>query len=183
MNRNVRDIYVRNFLSEPEGWGRVQGGSIQRALLAKIEHNQTPELIRLSLADLKRIDVTFAAEVIAEPVRRFLGIKAICAICCPDSDIAENVAAAALLARVPITIWTRDVPQVTGPMPRAGCRAALDFALRREEVRATDVASALRISIANASTKLKQLSEAGYLLRDEGASKSGGPEFIYRRIG
>lgn len=183
MNRNVREISIRSLNVEPEGWGRSKGAMIQRALIARIGHDQVPEVIRLSLQNLNRLDVTFAAEVIAEPVRRYLGIKSICVVHAQDSDIAENVAAAALRERVPVTIWVRDVPEIVGPPPREGNHAALHLALKREGVRAADIAGALGISISGASNKLKQLWETGYLMRDAGVARSGGPEFVYRRIG
>lgn len=183
MNRNVREIVIGNLWLGGEGWGREQGATIQRALLAKIGHDQVPEVIRLSLEGIRRMDVTFAAEVVVEPVRRYLGIKSICAVNPADSDVAENLAAAALRERVPVTIWTRDVAQMAGPLPRAGGHEALALAMKRAEVRAAEVAAALRVSVTNASTKLKQLWEAGYLLRDDRKAKSGGTEFVYRRIG
>ena len=39
------------------------------------------------------------------------------------------------------------------------------------------------MSIANASTKFKQLWEQGFLLRQESVADSGGVEFVYQRIG
>lgn len=183
MIRNVREIVIGNLLVGGEGWGRSQGAKIQGALINKLGHDQAPEMIRLSLAGMKRMDVTFAAEVVVEPVRRYLGIKSISVVHAQDSDIAENVAAAALRERVPVTIWVRDVPEIVGPPPREGNHAALHLALKREGVRAADIAGALGISISGASNKLKQLWETGYLMRDAGVAQSGGPEFVYRRIG
>lgn len=183
MNRNVRTIRLRNLFTGPEVWGRGAGSLVQRGLIGKIGHEQVPEIIRFSLEGVKRMDASFAAEVIIEPVRRYLGTKAICLEKLADSDVAENITAAALCGQVPVTIWDGDVARVVGVAPRAGTREALVLALKRPGLRATELASALDVSLANASTKLKQLWEAGFLLRDDGIAKSGGPEFVYRRIG
>jgi predicted transcriptional regulator len=40
----------------------------------------------------------------------------------------------------------------------------------------------LKISVPNASTKLKKLLDNGYLLRAEEAAESGGIEFMYHAI-
>ena len=49
---------------------------------------------------------------------------------------------------------------------------------------ATEFAAATpKMSIANASTKFKQLWEQGFLLRREDVAESGGVEFTYYRIG
>lgn len=183
MNRNVRTVRLRNLFTGPEVWGRAAGSLVQRGLIGKIGHDQVPEVIQLSLEGVKRMDVTFAAEVIIEPVRRYLGVKAICLVQLSDSDVAENIAAAAQCGRVPVTIWDGDVARIAGLLPRAGTREALGLALQRPSLRATELATMLDISLANASTKLKQLWQAGFLLRDDGIAKSGGPEFVYRRIG
>lgn len=183
MNRNVREFRLRNLFTGPEVWGRGPGILVQRALINKIGHDQVPEVIRLSLEGVKRMDVTFASEAIVEPVRRYLGIKSICAVHVVDSDLAENIIAAAQRQQVPLTVWNGEAVQVVGLAPRAGNQDALTYALKRPHVRAAELAEALDISVANASTKLKQLWETGFLMRDNGVAKSGGPEFVYRRVG
>ncbi|HKV08338.1 MAG TPA: DNA-binding protein, partial [Thermoanaerobaculia bacterium] len=61
--------------------------------------------------------------------------------------------------------------------------AAFRFALERTGARASEFAAAAQISLTNASTKLKQLWEQGFLLRRENLAPSGGIEFEYFRIG
>jgi len=183
MNQNVREIRLRSLFTGPEVWGRGPGILVQRALITKIGHDQVPEVIRLSLEGVKRMDVTFASEVIIEPVRRYLGIKSICVVHLASSDLAENIMAAAQRHQVPLTIWNGEAVRVVGLAPRAGNRDTLAYVLKRQQVRAAELAEAFNISVANASTKLKQLWEAGFLMRDDGVAKSGGPEFVYRRIG
>jgi hypothetical protein len=60
----------------------------------------------------------------------------------------------------------------------------LSFALTRGQARAAEFAEAKTgMSIANASTKFKQLWEQGFLLRRESVADTGGIEFIYHCIG
>jgi hypothetical protein len=100
-----------------------------------------------------------------------------------DPDLIENVAAAADRSRVPVTTWHGQAVQLMGPPPSAGVRDALGYVLERAEVRAQELAAAHKLSIANASGKLRQLWEGGYLMRGGGTMPSGGTEYLYRRIG
>jgi predicted transcriptional regulator len=58
----------------------------------------------------------------------------------------------------------------------------LQLALSRASITASAAAKALDLKITNASMKLKQLEQQGYLLRKEVVSPSGGKEFVYLRI-
>jgi hypothetical protein len=107
----------------------------------------------------------------------------ICQTDLDDEDLAENIAAAAERCATPVTAWSRAGIKILGPRPSAGVQAALSFALERTQVRAAELARVLSLSVPNASNKLKQLWEGGYLMRRESVAASGGNEFIYRRIG
>jgi hypothetical protein len=55
----------------------------------------------------------------------------------------------------------------------------VDFVVASFKCGAVDVANKFNVSIPNASTQLKRLSEIGYLDRKEVVSESGGIEFEY----
>jgi len=55
--------------------------------------------------------------------------------------------------------------------------------VNNREATTADAAAALDISVQNASTRLKRLSEEGFLLRTEAAAESGGKEFVYQVVG
>ncbi|MGD9715165.1 MAG: DNA-binding protein [Thermomicrobiales bacterium] len=133
---------------------------------------------------VKRIDASFASEAIVELMRRYRSTKGICLVDLEDAEIRYNVHLAAAHVNMPVAIWNGNSVEVIGGQPSMGNREALEFALGRPQARAAEFAEkAANISIANASTKFKQLWEQGYLLRSEGAADSGGVEFVYRRIG
>jgi hypothetical protein len=140
-------------------------------------------LVRVSMQSVKRIDVAFAREAIIALVPHYRGSSAICLVDLADVDVFDNVAAAAVSARVPLTVWNGEQVRTAGKAPSPGNRRALALALSRSELRATQLAAAADITVANASTKLKQLSAEGFLLRRQELSPSGGIEFVYRRIG
>jgi len=169
---------------ETTGWGRPQGRAVLDRLITAVESRPEQRVVKLSMEGVERIDASFASEAIVELVRRYRGEKGICLVDLSDAEVRFNVDLAAARVNVPVTVWNGKVVEVIGGQPSTGNRGALEFALGRSEARATEFAeSAEAMSIANASTKFKQLWEQGFLLRSESAADSGGVEYLYQRIG
>jgi hypothetical protein len=166
-----------------DGWGRAQGREVLQKLIAYVETQPEQSVLKLSMKGVGRIDVSFASEAIVELVRRYRSTRGVCLVDIEDDNLLENLDAAADRADVPVAVWQQRTVRMIGPKPSAGNREALEFALRRSQARAAELAETADISIANASTKFKQLWEQGFLLRSEAAADSGGVEFLYQRIG
>lgn len=171
-------------MDEAIGWGRPQGRATLERLISFVESKPGQQLFRISMEDVDRIDASFASEAIVELIRRYRGSKGICLVDLDDSEVRFNVDLAAAKVNVPVAIWNGTTIEMIGGAPSSGNREALEFALKRPQARAAEFAeSGANVSIANASTKFKQLWEQGFLMRSEGAAESGGVEFLYRRIG
>jgi hypothetical protein len=177
-------IALRDFMDGPEGWGRAQGRETYRRLLDFVEAHPGVMVFRVSMRGVRRADISFASETLVELARRYRGAKGFCIVDLSDPDLLENWEAAAAKKGQPILVWNDDAARPIGAAPTQGTREALAFALARPTVRAAEFAQATeRMSIANASTKFKQLWEQGFLLRRESAAESGGVEYTYHRIG
>ena len=184
MNERSLVIRLREFMDEPEGWGRVEGRVVHQRLLEFVEANPGVMVFRVSTEGVRRVDISFASETLVELVRRYRGSKGFCLVDLDDVDMIENWEAAAAKKSQPIVLWVGDSGRVIGTEPSQGNRDAMAFALSRSQTRASEFAEATPgMSIANASTKFKQLWEQGFLLRRESAADSGGVEFVYQRIG
>lgn len=181
--RPVQCIMLRSLTLNPECWGRAAGEKTGQVLVNRIAAAPPDHIWRLSLKGVTRLDVTFAASALVGVVQHFLSARSICLVEPENDDVAANIAAAAIQAGVPVTLWRGPAAKVLGPAPRAGASAALTFALARKQTLARDLAAAQGISITNASTRLRHLWEHGYLLRAEIAAPSGGSEFVYAPIG
>jgi len=176
-------IKLGEFIVGPEGWGRAQGRQVYNRLLEFVEANPGVSVFKVSMEGVFRIDISFASETVVELARRYRGVKGFCLINIGDIDMVENIDAAALKKSQPLVIWSGKHARLIGPEPSRGNRDALAFALSRPQVRAAEYAEATpSMSIANASTKFKQLWEQGFLLRRERVAESGGVEFVYQRI-
>lgn len=170
-------------MDREEGWGRSEGRSVYPRLLAFVENNPGHTVFRVSVKEVKRVDISFASETVVELARRYRGSKGFCFIDLLDADMEENWDAAAARKAQPIMKWVNGAGTVLGVKPSQGARGALAFALAVPTVRAAAFAEATpAMSIANASSKFKQLWEKGFLLRQESAAETGGVEFVYSRV-
>lgn len=168
---------------ETSGWDRDQAVPIAAKLVSQIESMSEQRVVKISMEGVERMDASFASEAIVGVIGRYRKSRGICLIDLSNSAIRLNIDLAAERIGVPVTVWNGTEVEVIGLKPSAGNREALDYALSRAEVRTATFADVAGISIANASTKFKQLWEQGFLMRTEGAADSGGVEFLYRRIG
>ena len=176
-------IKLRAFMAAPEGWGRVEGREVYQRLLEFVEVNPAVIVFRVSTEGVRRVDISFASETLVELIRRYRGLKGFCLVDLDDVDMIENWEAAAAKKNQPIVLWVGENGRVIGTEPSQGNRDAMSFALSRPQTRASEFAEATPgMSIANASTKFKQLWEQGFLLRRENVADTGGVEFVYQRI-
>jgi hypothetical protein len=184
MNENSTTIQLYDFMGTQEGWGRPQGRQVYQKLIAFVEATPGVLIFKVSLAGVKRVDISFASETVIELAHRYRCNKGFCLVDLTDQDMLENWDAAAARKGQPMMVWKGKKGRVIGVEPSRGSVGALEFALERAQTRATEFAAATpKMSIANASTKFKQLWEQGFLLRREDVAESGGVEFMYYRIG
>lgn len=182
MNEMQVSLRLREYMDSPEGWGREQGREVYRRLINFVESHPGAAIFRVSLEDVRRVDISFASETVVEIARRYRPEKGFCFVDLSDADMRENWEAAAQRRNQPIMVWDGERSKVIGVEPSTGSYEALQFALKSTKTRATEYASEAGISIANASMKFKQLWEQGFLLRREDVADSGGVEFVYYRI-
>lgn len=184
MNETAALIRLRDLMDGPEGWGRAQGRAVFQKLLDAVEASPGALVYRVSLQDVTRTDISFASETVIELARRYRGHKGFFLTEVRDPDMQENWHAACLHKEQPLMVWDGEVGRAIGPQPSKGNQAAFRFALKRQLARAGEFAKAAEgMSIANASTKFKQLWLQGFLLRREDVAPSGGIEYSYLRMG
>lgn len=179
----AQPLRLREFMKEEDGWGRAAGRAAFGRLLEFVESHADAVIFRISLSNVRRIDVSFASETIVEVARRYRCRKGFCFVDLKSGDQEENWEAAAARAKQPLLKWTEGhQASILGLQPSRGLIEALQFALARGETRATEFASVTGLSITNSSSKFKQLWEHGFLLRKEAIAESGGVEYVYARI-
>lgn len=177
-------IDLAKFIGSSDAYGRAKGREVYQKLLGYVEDNSDVVVFKISMKDVKRLDMSFISETVVELARRYRGSKGFCFIDLTDPDLIENCDAAAGRQAQPMVIWDDGKPRPIGHPPSAGNRDAYLFALERPTTRTAEfVAAHEGMSIANASTKFKQLWEQGFLLRRESPADTGGVEYVYERVG
>lgn len=183
MNEMAFEIRLRDLMASSDGWGHEEGREVFANLLKVVESNPGKRIFRISLAGVSRTDASFPRESVMELARRYRGDKGFCLVDGSNPDLLDNWDAAAEKKNQPMVVWLSDEKyQLIGPQPSRGNTATLAFALLTPVVRAAEVAEQLDLKVQNASTKLKQLWEQGFLLRREDVADSGGVEYQYFRI-
>lgn len=182
MNEIRATIRLRDLMETPYGWGRDQGREVFQRLLREVEANPGRPVIEVSLKDVERADISFASETVVEIARRYRGNKGFCLTHVANEDLLENWEAAASKKSQPLTVWEGEKGRVIGVQPSQGSVGTFEYVLTKPGVTASEVANALDLQITNASTKLKQLWEQGFLLRRQETAESGGVEFRYFAI-
>lgn len=184
MKQKPSTVRLRDLMEHPDGWGRTQGREVYQKLVGFVEARPGVMVLRVSLAEVRRVDISFASETVVELARRYRGVKGFFLTDLTDPDMRENWDAAARKANQPLMAQGSDGQlRPLGLEPSPGNVGAFRFALERTSARASEFAMAAKVSITNASTKFKQLWEQGFLLRRENLAPSGGVEFEYFRIG
>jgi len=177
-------VRLADLMQHPDGWGRSQGREVFQKLVEIVESRPGVMVFRVSLAGVRRTDISFASETVVELAKRYRGGKGFYLTDITDPDMEENWDAAARKASQPLMVEGEGGRlRVLGNRPSTGNLGAFKFALERSSARATEFAAEADLSITNASTKFKQLWEQGFLLRRENLAPSGGVEFEYFRIG
>jgi hypothetical protein len=182
VKQNWTEIRLRELMPVPDGWGVEEGREVYHKLLDRIEKHPSALVFRISLAGVRRTDVSFPRESVVELSVRFRGQKGFSLWDVADDNLLENWDAAANKREQPLFVWSRKGWRLLGPEPTAGLRKPLEFLLEHETLTTAQVANHFDWSTSNASNKLRALSDAGYVLRIEETARSGGIEYIYHRI-
>src|SRR5215813_13876147 len=105
MNENAITIQLYDFMGTPEGWGRPQGRQVYQKLIAFVEATPGVLIFKVSLAGVKRVDISFASETVIELAHRYRGNKGFCLVDLTDQDMLENWDAAAARKGQPMMLW------------------------------------------------------------------------------
>ena len=166
-----------------DGWGHDEGHEVYFKLLKEVESRPGQKIYCISLRDVRRTDASFPRESVVELAKRYRGDKGFYLVDLVNQDLIDNWIAAADKKEQPLMLWDdNEIYRVLGPQPSKGNRELFEFAMSVPKLTTSEAANALNLKLTNTSSKLKQLIDKGYLLRQEEIAPSGGIEFMYFRI-
>lgn len=182
MNQINNILILREFTTDDHPFGNVQGRECFRRLLEYIESHPQYKIFGISLAGIKATDASFPRESVVALAKQYRGEKGFFLQDLHSRDLIDNWRYAALAKDQPLVIWVGDNFEIIGPPINSSAGELVKYVLEKRIVTASKAANDLKISVANASTRLKRLASDGYLMRSEEIAESGGKEFIYLAI-
>lgn len=182
-------LRLRDYMASDDGWGNKPGVLVHQKLVRAVEERPHVVLFRVSLDGVRCVDVSFARESVVRLAKRYRGQRGVCLVGLAPrddieiSDILDNWRLAAIDLQQPLTVWGKDGPQVIGPQPTKQAQELLALVLKRRALATPEAAKALKKEVNNVSTRLKHLTDRGFIVRQELPAQSGGVEFRYMAIG
>lgn len=182
MNQNSIVVKLLDFTSSASPYGNIEGKSVYRKLLEFVEEHPHTQIFGISLADVEATDASFPRESVVSLAKFLRGERGFYLTELRDRDLIDNWTYAARAKDQPLVIWNGTDFEIIGPELTPSTRSLIEYVLEKRAVVAAQVAADLDLSVQNASTRLKNLVQAGYLLRTEEVADSGGIEYQYRAI-
>jgi len=182
MNQNYVDVKLRDLTSSERPYGNLEGKDVFRKLVVLAEENPGSKILGVSLSGIEATDASFARESVVSFAKHYRSERGVFLTDLHDRDLIDNWNYAARAKDQPLVIWSASGFEVIGPELNAPTRVLVDYVLEKKSVLASQAASDLGLSVQNASTRLKNLVNAGYFLRAEDVAETGGIEFKYKAI-
>lgn len=182
MNQTALVVNLLSYTSSEKPFGNVEGKSVFRKLVDLVEEHPRTQVFGVSLKGIKATDASFPRESVVSLAKQFRGERGVFLTDLLNRDLIDNWTYAARAKDQPLVIWSGATFEVIGPEMNPATRTLVEYVLEKRSVLASQVAADLSLSVQNASTRLKGLVAAGYLLREEEVAESGGIEFKYRAI-
>jgi hypothetical protein len=166
-----------------EGWGIDHG----RAGFAKIDaglRGRPEPIINLDLGGIARFDSSCSREVIVGLIRKYQGVRWFFITGVASESVRENIDAAMLKSEVSVLHRTsRNAYDVLGVALKAHLRETLDVVERLGTTTSKEVAGRLKgLALPACINRLKDLVDAGLVMRAEGTAESGGKEFLFAAL-
>ena len=160
-------------------FGNVIGREVFKRLQGVVDENPGRKSFEISLEGIVATDSSFPRESVIALAKQLRGERWFYITHVNSPDLIDNWDYAATAKQQSLILITNSETRVIGPDAKASTRELLDFVLSQRGVSTASVAKALGISVQNASTRLKKLSNEGLIMRSEASSLTGGIEFLY----
>lgn len=160
-------------------FGNVIGREVFKRLQKIVDANPRSQSFEISLEGIVATDSSFPRESVIALAKQLRGERWFYISNAGSLDLIDNWHYAALAKQQSLVLVTNEETRVIGPNAKTSTRELLDYVLRQKGLSTANVAKALGISVQNASTRLKKLSNEGLIIRSEASSPTGGIEFLY----
>ncbi|MGS1115686.1 DNA-binding protein [Castellaniella sp. UC4442_H9] len=182
MNQKTLVVRLRDFTKNAHPFGNSEGKEVFRKLLDFVEQRPDTDVFGISLDGIEATDASFPRESVISVAKQLRGEKGFYLADLVNRDLIDNWSYAAKAKEQPLVIWSNSEFEIIGPELNKSTRDLVQYVLAKKSVLASQTASDLGLSVANASTRLKNLVWQGFIRRTEDAADSGGIEYRYMAI-
>lgn len=203
MNQNKLTLQLADFMSvecnpdgTKDGWGVEFGESVRNALFQQVNAHPEIDVFEISFKGIKRIDVSFPREAVLYLAKLKAGKQGFVLTGLQTRTQIENIDGGVhRLDFAANLIISGDIQNVNLGAdcivsgnhlilgkPSKTNRPLVEYVLRKNGASTSEIAKEFDLQVNNASNKLKQLVEDGFLLRKEQSAATGGVEYYYYPI-
>jgi DNA-binding CsgD family transcriptional regulator len=175
-------IKLLDITKDPLPNGNVKGKAVFAELLKWIESHPELDTFGVSLKGIVATDASFPRESVMTLAKHYSGEKFIYLTDLEDEDLIDNWTYGADAKAQPITLWNDNKASFIGPDMTKSVKELTDYLLIKQRVTTSQIANDFDISTQNASTRLKNIFNLGYVKRVEEIAETGGKEFVYGLI-
>ncbi|HEX2879778.1 MAG TPA: winged helix-turn-helix domain-containing protein [Polyangiaceae bacterium] len=166
-----------------EAWGIEHG----RAGFTKIDavlRNRPEVIINLDFAGVARFDSSCTREVVVNLLRKYKGVRCFFITGIANESVRENMDAAMLKSEVSVLQRTsKNGYEVLGVALKQHLRDTLDVVEKLRRTTSKEVADRLgSLALPACINRLRDLTDAGLIMRAEGTADSGGREFLFAAL-
>jgi hypothetical protein len=165
-----------------EAWG-IEHGRAAMERMEKLLRDRTEKIINLELRGVVRMDSSCSREAIANLIRRHRGERCFFLSGAPDKSMRENMDAAFARQEMTVLLRAGDDFELLGHPLRPHLLQTLEVVEELGCATARQVCDAIKeLALTAGNNRLKDLCDAGLILRVDGTAPSGGKEFNYLAV-
>lgn len=174
-------VSMLDFLGK-EPWGLDKGREVMEKL-EKMLRDRPERIINLNLRGVDRIDSSCSREALVNLVRRQRGERWFYLSGISNDSIRENIEAAFQRQDMSVMFRHGEEHEVIGTELSEPLTHTLKVVEKLGTATARQVCGAIKgLMLPACNNRLRDLCDAGLLLRTEGTAPSGGKEFVYEAV-
>lgn len=175
-------IDLQEFAETDHPYGNELGQKVCQKLRRFVDKQREYNTFCIDMSNIVTTDASFPRESVVALAKLFVGEKGFFLKGFASQDLLDTWSYTAEKKNIPLVVWNDGLYQFIGKPLSSANSALVDFVYGAGQATTSMVADELKITVQNASTKLKRLVADGYLLRSEETAETGGKEFIYLAI-
>jgi hypothetical protein len=182
MNQKKTIINLRDIVGKVTAFGNGLGREVYQKLQVVLDEHPSSKTIGISFEGMEMMDASFARESVVSLAKAKRGEIGFYLKDFGSKDLMDNWDYAAKAKEQPLMVIKSKGFEVIGPEITDGVLEVLGFIMKKESVTTSMVAEEFKLSVQNASGRLKKMLDQGLLLGSKEIAETGGYEYRFQAI-